>query len=112
MQAAVQAVEMITGQSSVDYQVNNAGTAGPPVPAHKEEIDTFRTILERTVLGVHAVSQALLHLLKMGCKKTVINMSSCLGSHAFLVEPASLCLHTLPVQHVPEQSAQANTSVP
>lgn len=32
----MQAVEMITGQSSVDYQVNNAGTAGPPVPAHKE----------------------------------------------------------------------------
>ena len=62
------------------------------------KIDTFRTILEINVLGVHAVSQAFLPLLKMGHKKTVINMSSCLGSHAFLVEPASFCLHTRPVQ--------------
>ena len=44
------------------------------------------------------MSQAFLPLLKMGHKKTVINMSSCLGSHAFLVEPASFCLHTRPVQ--------------
>ncbi len=36
MQAAVQAVAEITGQSGVDYLVNNAGTAGPPVPAHEE----------------------------------------------------------------------------
>ncbi|DBB17092.1 hypothetical protein WJX82_001603 [Trebouxia sp. C0006] len=85
IQAAVQAVTELTGESGVDYLVNNAGTAGPPVPAHEEKIDTFRTILEINVLGVHAVSQAFLPLLKMGHKKTVINMSSCLGSHAFLL---------------------------
>ncbi|DBB17093.1 TPA: hypothetical protein ACH3X3_014177 [Trebouxia sp. C0006] len=93
IQAAVQAVTELTGESGVDYLVNNAGTAGPPVPAHEEKIDTFRTILEINVLGVHAVSQAFLPLLKMGHKKTVINMSSCLGSHAFLhaaVKPSRL----------------------
>ena len=36
MQAAVQAITEITGESGVDYLVNNAGTAGPPVPAHEE----------------------------------------------------------------------------
>jgi NAD(P)-dependent dehydrogenase (short-subunit alcohol dehydrogenase family) len=36
VQAAVQAVAKLTGQSGVDYLVNNAGTAGPPVPAHEE----------------------------------------------------------------------------
>jgi hypothetical protein len=36
VQAAVQAVAKISGQSGVDYLVNNAGAAGPPVPAHEE----------------------------------------------------------------------------
>lgn len=36
MQAAVQAVAKLTGQSGVDYLVKNAGTAGLPVLAHEE----------------------------------------------------------------------------
>ena len=50
-------------------------------------VEEFRRVLDTNVLGAHAVTQAFLPLLKLGHKKTVLNMSSCLGSHGFLVRP-------------------------
>ena len=48
-------------------------------------MENFRTTPETNVVGVQAVTQAFLPLLKIGSKRIVINMSSNLGSHGFLV---------------------------
>ncbi|KAL0047047.1 hypothetical protein WJX82_004986 [Trebouxia sp. C0006] len=77
--AAAKTVTNLPLFKEIDYLVNNAGIANAE-QTRTEKPDAIKEMLETNVIGVHAMIQAFLPLLKSGQKKTVINISSAMGS--------------------------------
>ncbi|KAJ5467893.1 hypothetical protein N7475_005645 [Penicillium sp. IBT 31633x] len=63
----------------LDYLVNNAGVADWS-PTGLEEMNNLNETFNVNVMGPHLVSRAFLPLLRKGEKKTVINISTTMGS--------------------------------
>ncbi len=74
----------------LDILVNNAGINdagdGPPTGA---SLDAVRRLIETNVIGVLAVTQAMLPLLRRSAKARIVNLSSSLGSLALNGDPSS-----------------------
>lgn len=69
--------------SHLDVLVNNAGITNPGDGApEKSNLDAVKAIMETNFLGVLAVTQAMLPLLKKSKSGRIVNMSSGLGSLA------------------------------
>ncbi|KAJ5087149.1 hypothetical protein N7456_010765 [Penicillium angulare] len=78
---AVGEVERVLQGKGLDFLINNAGLMDWS-PAGVEGMDNLNEIFQTNVTGVHMVTRALLPLLRKGNKKTVINISSTVGSFA------------------------------
>lgn len=72
---------------SLDVLVNNAGVAGQPLPPSQCDAQALRDVYEANVIGPVSVTRLLLPLLRVGQKRTIVNVSSELGS---------LTLHSYP----------------
>ncbi|KAJ5852749.1 Short-chain dehydrogenase/reductase SDR [Penicillium soppii] len=83
VQEAVQAVERQLQGKGLDYLINNAG-AMDWSPTGIEGMDNLTEMLNVNTTGPHIVSRAFLPLLRKGEKKTVINISTTLGSIAMV----------------------------
>ncbi|TWC31097.1 NADP-dependent 3-hydroxy acid dehydrogenase YdfG [Pseudomonas sp. SJZ079] len=82
------AVELIQKRSGkLDVLVNNAGLSVGNAPPSGCDLQELRATYEVNLFGVVAVTQALLPLLRAGERKTIVNLSSELGS---------LALHSYP----------------
>ncbi|KAJ5550297.1 hypothetical protein N7461_004995 [Penicillium sp. DV-2018c] len=78
---AVGVVERQLQGQGLDYLVNNAGVTDWS-PTGLEGMDNLNEVFNANVTGTHLMSRAFLPLLRKGKKKTVINMSSTVGSIA------------------------------
>lgn len=72
---------------SLDVLVNNAGIAGQPLPPSQCDAKTLREVYETNVIGPVSVTGLLLPLLHAGQKRTIVNVSSELGSLSLHGDP-------------------------
>ncbi|KAJ5281984.1 hypothetical protein N7478_007356 [Penicillium angulare] len=76
-------VERVLQGKGLDFLINNAGVMDYS-PTGVEGMDKLNELFQTNVAGVHMVTRALLPLLRNGNKKTVINISSTVGSFALI----------------------------
>lgn len=76
------AAEIARISGSLDLLVNNAGTILEMAPPSSANLDAVRNSYEVNLVGVLAVTQAMLPLLRKGQDRVIINVSSELGSLA------------------------------
>ncbi|KAM5543514.1 hypothetical protein V8D89_002765 [Ganoderma adspersum] len=81
--SAVQAAEKIVGDKGIDYLINNAGI-NPGGYDSPLEFDParFAEAFQTNVVGPALISKALLPLIEKSGKKTLVNISSTVGSIA------------------------------
>lgn len=72
---------------SLDVLINNAGVAGQPIPPSQCDAQVLRDVYETNVFGPVSITRTLLPLLRLGQRRTIVNVSS---------ELASLTLHNYP----------------
>lgn len=72
---------------SLDVLINNAGIAGQPMPPSQCDAQVLRDVYETNVIGPVSITRMLLPLLRLGQRRTIVNVSS---------ELASLTLHNYP----------------
>ncbi|KAI0639845.1 NAD-P-binding protein [Trametes polyzona] len=78
---SVQKVASILGDRGIDYLINNAGvTFGGDDRAFNIDLDALRRTFETNVVGPTHVSEVYLPYVEKSEKKTVVNVSSTLGS--------------------------------
>ena len=66
----------------IDVLVNNAGVAARDGRLSALSLDTFEDVFRTNVFGLALLTRALLPLLGRGARKTIVNVSSSLGSMA------------------------------
>ncbi|KAI0743377.1 C-factor [Daedaleopsis nitida] len=79
---ATEKVASILGDRGIDYLVNNAGIANDDT-GFKIDIDALEKIFKTNVAGPAYIAQVLLPLVEKSAKKTVVNISSTMGSKSF-----------------------------
>jgi NAD(P)-dependent dehydrogenase (short-subunit alcohol dehydrogenase family) len=77
------------GLEQLDVLVNNAGIARAGGPASTASLAQAREVFETNVLGVIAVTQAMLPLLRRSPAGRIVNVSSSLGSLTSINVPGS-----------------------
>jgi NAD(P)-dependent dehydrogenase (short-subunit alcohol dehydrogenase family) len=88
IQAAAELIDKHYGR--LDILVNNAAIAGsgvPPGPPTDVPVEVLREVFETNVLGIVAVTNAMLPLLRRSPAPYIGNVSSGLGTVAFLTQP-------------------------
>lgn len=85
--AAAAAIAERHGQ--LDVLINNAGVSGYPASLEPGavDLDAVRRVLETNVLGVIAVTEAMLPLLRRSPAARVVNVSSSVGSLTHMSDP-------------------------
>jgi len=79
----------------LDVLVNNAGIFGPrDVQLGAIDYEAFRAVLETNTLGPVRLTEALLPNLRAGARKTVVTVSSIMGSIARTQSPGALVYRT------------------
>lgn len=73
----------------LDVLINNAGIATMGGPPSQTDLDGLRAIMETNVLGVIAVTNAMLPLLRKAPSARIVNVSSELGSVALMSDKTS-----------------------
>lgn len=77
-----------THPHGIDYLINNAGILGSYSDIAQQSIDDFRQVLLVNVVGTFCVTKSVLHLLRLGTKKTIVHISSNAASlsrnHAYI----------------------------
>ncbi|DBB13667.1 TPA: hypothetical protein ACH3X3_000686 [Trebouxia sp. C0006] len=72
----------------IDYLINNAGILGSYSDVAQQSIDDFKQVLLVNVVGTFCVTKSVLHLLRLGTKKTIVHISSNAASlsrnHAYI----------------------------
>ncbi|MCM0676617.1 SDR family oxidoreductase [Micromonospora phytophila] len=90
----------------LDVLVNNAGVAlgvaGPGLPS-ETDVNVLRQTYETNVVGVVAVTNALLPLLRRAAAARIVNVSSEVGSVALMTDPTSFLW---PIASVPYPSSK------
>ncbi len=88
---AAAAAEVARKYGRLDILVNNAGILvdDPTLKVSQQTLDTWRSTFETNVIGLVAVTQALLPLLHKSAAGRIVNVSSILGSVALHADPAS-----------------------
>lgn len=78
IQRAVAQVEQQSGK--LDILINNAGVVLESKPPSESDVDMIRATYDVNLFGVINLTQAMLPLLRKGEEKTIVNLSSELGS--------------------------------
>jgi NAD(P)-dependent dehydrogenase (short-subunit alcohol dehydrogenase family) len=73
----------------LDVLVNNAGISGSPGPTEPAtaDLELVRRVFETNVFGVIAVTNAMLPLLSCSAAARIVNVSSGIGSLAYMTDP-------------------------
>ncbi|KAK9868943.1 hypothetical protein WJX84_006042 [Apatococcus fuscideae] len=79
IEAAVAEIEKVKPEG-IDYIINNAGVSGDWVPALDTATENYTNVLEVNVMGPFLVTKAFLPQLAKRQTRTVINLSSFMGS--------------------------------
>jgi NAD(P)-dependent dehydrogenase (short-subunit alcohol dehydrogenase family) len=88
--SARKAADLIDAEyGRLDILVNNAGIATSGGPPSETSLDGMREVFETNVLGVIAVTNAMLPLLRRAPSPRIVNVSSELGSVAFMSDQSS-----------------------
>ncbi|KAI0715867.1 NAD(P)-binding protein [Cerioporus squamosus] len=78
---AAREVAGMTGEKGVDYLINNAGiNPGGEDTAFTLDVDVLEQVFVTNVIGPAYVAQAFSKLIEKSAKKTIVNISSTLGS--------------------------------
>jgi NAD(P)-dependent dehydrogenase (short-subunit alcohol dehydrogenase family) len=84
------AAERVTAEDGkLDVLINNAGIPGTYADPLTEGVDDIRRVYEVNVFGPTRVIKAFLPLLKAAGKADVVNLSSGLGSFAWMTDPTN-----------------------
>ncbi|KAJ5548265.1 hypothetical protein N7513_005499 [Penicillium frequentans] len=119
--SALEAASEVEGKlhgRGLDYLINNAGLMDYS-PTGVEGMDNLNEIFHTNVTSVHTVTQAFLPLLRQGGKKTIVNISSTVGTFAkaedFRVAPtpaykvSKAALNMLTVQYAQQYETEGFT---
>ncbi|KAJ5798600.1 uncharacterized protein N7503_007896 [Penicillium pulvis] len=119
--SALEAASEVEGKlhgRGLDYLINNAGLMDYS-PTGVEGMDNLNEIFHTNVTSVHTVTQAFLPLLRQGGKKTIVNISSTVGTFAkagdFRVAPtpaykvSKAALNMLTVQYAQQYEIEGFT---
>ncbi|KAL0033178.1 hypothetical protein WJX79_007935 [Trebouxia sp. C0005] len=72
----------------IDYLINNAGILGSYSDVVQQSMDDFKQVLLVNVVGTFCVTKSILHLLRLGTRKTIVHISSNAASlsrnHAYI----------------------------
>ncbi|MET9901747.1 SDR family NAD(P)-dependent oxidoreductase [Streptomyces sp. NPDC006446] len=85
--AAAEKVRVEAGR--VDVLVNNAGVAGPAVPAGELTATDLQQVFDTNVFGAVRTTRAFLPLLQAAVRPAIVNVSSSLGSLTINADPAA-----------------------
>jgi len=85
---SVSAAAETVRETGVDVLVNNAGVAGAEPPIADATADDVGNVLAVNTLGPVRVTRAFLPLLRRSSAPLVVNISSGLGSFAFMTNPS------------------------
>jgi NAD(P)-dependent dehydrogenase (short-subunit alcohol dehydrogenase family) len=72
--------EAVAALGRIDVLVNNAGVAARDGSLALVSLDTFEDVFRTNVFGLALITRALLPLLGRGSRRTIVNVSSSLGS--------------------------------
>jgi NAD(P)-dependent dehydrogenase (short-subunit alcohol dehydrogenase family) len=94
----------------LDVLVNNAGISGHPGPTDpaSADLDVVRRVFETNVLGVIAVTNAMLPLLARSAAARVVNVSSAVGSLTHMTDPEHYMSRLRPNAAYPPSKAALN----
>jgi len=106
---AAKTVETKFGQ--IDVLINNAGIALERAGVIDADLEKFRATYETNVIGVVAVTQAFLPLLKKSKAGRIVNVSSGLGSLALRQDPQSMYAQVMAAAYNSSKSALNMLSV-
>jgi NAD(P)-dependent dehydrogenase (short-subunit alcohol dehydrogenase family) len=106
---AAKTVEIKFGQ--IDVLINNAGIALERAGVIDADLEKFRATYETNVIGVVAVTQAFLPLLKKSKAGRIVNVSSGLGSLALRQDPQSMYAQVMAAAYNSSKSALNMLSV-
>jgi NAD(P)-dependent dehydrogenase (short-subunit alcohol dehydrogenase family) len=106
---AAKTVETKFGQ--IDVLINNAGIALERAGVIDADLEKFRATYETNVIGVVAVTQAFLPLLKKSKAGRIVNVSSGLGSLALRQDPQSIYAQVIAAAYNSSKSALNMLSV-
>ncbi|NUR88030.1 MAG: SDR family NAD(P)-dependent oxidoreductase [Nonomuraea sp.] len=108
IEAAVRQVEREHGR--LDVLVNNAGISGhvPGRPPGETPVEAVREVFETNVLGVVAVTNAFLPLLRRSRAARIVNVSSAVGSLTCQTDPGHYLSRLPPAAAYPASKAALN----
>ena len=81
------AAKAIAAAGGLDVLINNAGIAGPQVPAEELTAADAQAVYGTNVVSIVRTTQAFLPLLRKSSEATIVNVSSGLGSFGSVHDP-------------------------
>ena len=81
------AVATIVAAGGIDVLVNNAGISQPYVPAEQLTTHDASQVFETNVVSIVRMTNAFLPVLRASSEATIVNVTSGMGSFAFVLSP-------------------------
>ena len=81
------AVDTIVAAGGIDVLVNNAGISQPYVPAEQLTTHDASQVFETNVVSIVRMTNAFLPVLRDSSEATIVNVTSGMGSFAFVLSP-------------------------
>ena len=81
------AADTLAAAGGLDVLINNAGIAGPFVPAEQQTAADAERVFATNVIGIVRTTTAFVPLLRASSAPTIVNVSSGMGSFSSVLDP-------------------------